>query len=388
MRPIFICLCYALIGSVFFSCQKNNTSVLVTAINKLEIARSDETILLKRNELKKYLSSILPEFIQIVEQNSGKILVSQTVDSDNDGSFDELIFQSDFAPGETKNFVIKEVVTPLTKKPKSKVFARFVPERKDDFAWENDRIAFRMYGPALQATGEISSGVDVWVKSTRDLIIDKWYVPGYNYHTDFGEGLDYYKVGASTGCGGIAIRDGKKMFYSDNFTKWIVIANGPIRTVFELTYNPWNVNGKKISEVKRITLDAGHNLNRFESIFSSQDFQSDFSCAIGIVKRENKGFSLSNQSQGWLRYWEPKHPKNGTIGCAIVVDPLNSGQMTETADHNLVIINSKLDEPVVYYAGAAWSKSQDFKDVEDWDEYISCYSQKLSSPIQVTISKL
>ena len=37
----------------------------------------------------------------------------------------------------------QQVVTP-------KVYGRHVPERKDDFAWENEYAAFRMYGPALK----------------------------------------------------------------------------------------------------------------------------------------------------------------------------------------------------------------------------------------------
>lgn len=34
----------------------------------------------------------------------------------------------------------------------TKVYGRYVPERKDDFAWGNDKIAFRMYGKALELT--------------------------------------------------------------------------------------------------------------------------------------------------------------------------------------------------------------------------------------------
>ena len=34
---------------------------------------------------------------------------------------------------------------------KAKVYGRYVPERKDDFAWENEYAAFRMYGPALKS---------------------------------------------------------------------------------------------------------------------------------------------------------------------------------------------------------------------------------------------
>ena len=51
------------------------------------------------------------------------------------------------------------------------------PERKDDFAWENDRGAYRVYGPALEATGERSFGIDVWTKNTPDPVVnDRYYI--------------------------------------------------------------------------------------------------------------------------------------------------------------------------------------------------------------------
>ncbi|MFN9681929.1 MAG: DUF4861 family protein, partial [Bacteroidota bacterium] len=50
----------------------------------------------------------------------------------------------------------------------TKTYGRFVPERKEDFAWENDKIAFRMYGKELENTPkEMAYGMDVWVKSTQ-----------------------------------------------------------------------------------------------------------------------------------------------------------------------------------------------------------------------------
>ena len=42
-------------------------------------------------------------------------------------------------------------------------FARFVPEHSDYVAWENDIVAFRVYGPALR-NGKEDSGVDCWLK--------------------------------------------------------------------------------------------------------------------------------------------------------------------------------------------------------------------------------
>ena len=87
---------------------------------------------------------------------------------------DKLLFQVDLAPGETRTFYILDAsALAAVPPPIVKTFARYVPERHDDFAWESDRIAHRMFGQALetwQAEPLTSSGVDVWIKRTRNLI--------------------------------------------------------------------------------------------------------------------------------------------------------------------------------------------------------------------------
>ena len=50
-----------------------------------------------------------------------------------------------------------------TKTPQTSVHARYVPERMDDFAFENDKVAFRVYGPALTDSAE-NNGTDCWLK--------------------------------------------------------------------------------------------------------------------------------------------------------------------------------------------------------------------------------
>jgi hypothetical protein len=72
----------------------------------------------------------------------------------------------------------------------SKTYARYVPERKDDFAWENDIAAFRAYGKALEGSSEDAQGFDFWAKRSNDLVVDEWYKTG-DYHADHGKGLDY-----------------------------------------------------------------------------------------------------------------------------------------------------------------------------------------------------
>jgi len=256
-----------------------------------------------------------------------------------------------------------------------RAFGRHVSERMDDFAWENDRIAFRMYGPALQATGEISSGIDVWVKSTRRLVIDKWYKQN-DYHHDHGEGLDYYKVGPSRGCGGIGIWDGEQLHVSKNWTEFKVLENGPDKVVFELTYAPWKAGDRTVREVKRITLAAGSNLNRIESRLES-DPPGALIVGIGITDRGGEGGRVwTDRKRGILAYWEPAHPEHGHVACGVIVDPTRLVDIRRAVGHHLVLVKVEPGEPLVYHAGAGWSKSGDFKDAESWIEYLKGFESR------------
>ena len=139
--------------------------------------------------------------------------------------YDDLVFSYDFAAGEKRATFTLETVATATPPEAPCVYARFVPERFDDMAWENDRIAHRMYGIALNtpaAGGERlrGSGIDVWAKRVTYPIVDRWYAKGHDqFHKDEeGEGLDLYSIGGSRGAGGTGVWDGAKLWTSDNFT--------------------------------------------------------------------------------------------------------------------------------------------------------------------------
>jgi unsaturated rhamnogalacturonyl hydrolase len=361
------------------NCRRGEQPLLAFSVNnpsdrerpdELITLRLDTSITLKKN------------FYKIIEKTSGQELVSQLLDLDGDSLYEGLLVQVRLPAKANKVYQVYQTGKPVPVYP-AKTYGRFVPERKDDFAWENDRIAFRMYGPALQKDGEISSGVDVWVKSVDYLILDKWYRPGVDYHTDHGEGLDYYKVGPSRGCGGIGIWDGKKLHVSQNFIGWKILANGPLRTVFELAYDPWQVDGVDVNEVKRITLDAGKQLNKFESRLHVTGNSGDLSMAVGIVDRGEGGAPLYDHEKGLMRYWEPADTVNGSIGCAVVVQPQDWRGTGRDEKNHLVLVTL----PSVYYAGACWSKHEIFPDVKAWDTYLDNFMGNLKEPLQVTIEK-
>ena len=168
----------------------------------------------------------------------------------------------------------------------------------------------------------ISSGPDVWIKKDRGLIVNTMYATKH-YHEDNGEFMDDYRVGHSRGCGGLGIWDGKKLYTSSNYRNWKLITTGPIRSEFELTYDAWDAgNGRKVSETKRYSIDAGSWFTKAQSTFASDD-KSPLTIGVGLAERacptNREEFIAHDQGEGWLSYWQPEDKPKGIIGVAIIL---------------------------------------------------------------------
>lgn len=298
----------------------------------------------------------------------------------------KLLFQVNLLPHETRRYLLLPAQQlAAVPPPDVKTAARFVPERLDDFAWENDRIAHRIYGPAILKDPKqtVSSGVDVWVKSVRYPIADKWY-KARNYHVDHGEGLDNYDVGTTRGCGGISIVDGKTMYNSSVFKNWKLLASGPLRASFELSYDSWDAGKRKVSETRRITLDAGSNFSRVDSVFSSSK-ATPLQVGIGIAQRKGEGRLLQDESGAALSYWEPEMPPNGSIACAVLV-PTEAWSGYGAGDGSYFAFGKAVPgKSFLYFLGAGWSKSGDFPTAESWEAYVRNFSLSLKFPLAVTV---
>jgi pectinesterase len=360
-------------------------SIRISTQNRLAIARADETVSLPWSDLQQRLATPA-ERIRVLDAESREI-PSQVVDNDGDGKADALIFQGSFAPNEVRHFTI-EASAP-TQKYAPKVAVRH-DDPRDDMAWESDRVAFRIYGEGLKKTSSAmsSSGIDVWNKKTRTLIVEKWYSKGHDsYHVDTGEGADFYDVGETLGNGGVAGWKNDTLWRPDNFKAWKVIAAGPIRAIFELRYDPWNVAGSPVAETKRIAIDAGSNLYREESIFTTPA-GGDIPYVVGTVKRPGMiGTFSKNNPWAWLTGWGPVAPKSGghgEMGTAVLLPKGAVSDWKEMYGHYLAVSKATSGKPVVNYVGAGWTDSGDFPTPQSWWRYLDEMAQRLDSPIAVT----
>ncbi|WP_241686518.1 DUF4861 family protein [Flavobacterium sp. YO12] len=264
----------------------------------------------------------------------------------------------------------------------AKTYARFIPERKDDFAWENDKIAFRTYGKAIEKTKEDAYGLDVWVKRTDKLVIDERYKLG-NYHIDNGNGMDYYHVGFSLGAGNMAPYVNDTIRYSANYHQWKILDNGPLRSSFQLTYDTWNAGGIKVRAIKVISLDAGSQLNRIENIYTFED-NKPLPVVVGIIKRPENGIMSLNEQQGIMGYWEPNHGEDGITGVGTILTSPVSNMFVDNKQL-LAKTTVKSNESIVYYAGAAWNKAGEIIDSKQWFEYLDRFFQQIKEPLIVTL---
>lgn len=223
----------ALVAAAAFAATPSSTlakegAITVTVTHDLAIARPAETIAVSWAALAKALPGALLQHIA-VQDAAGRSLPYQVTNvapeakdpRDLGIAYGDLIFQHDFAAGEKSATFTVEKIDAVAPVFPSKVFARYVPERLDDFAWENDKVAHRTYGPALAAPDTekrgkevlVTSGLDVWCKRVSYPIVDRWYNKGHDhYHKDEGEGMDMYQVGTSRGCGGTGVWDGSKLY--------------------------------------------------------------------------------------------------------------------------------------------------------------------------------
>lgn len=402
LRPFLLALLLPALATLTRAADR----VTVTVTHDLAIARPSETITIPWADLESALQGVRLQHLA-VKDAAGQMLPYQVTnlapemkDPKNLGvAYGELIFQHDFAAGEkSATFTIER--TTVTSAPfPTKVFARYIPERLDDFAWENDKIAHRTYGPALALPDEpkrgkevlVTSGLDIWSKAVTYPIVDRWYNKGHDhYHHDEGEGMDMYNVGTSRGCGGTGIWDGKQLYVGRNYKTWKILANGPIRAIFELTYETWTAGRLTVSEVKRFTVDAGHNLDQIDSTFTAWTGPKEFTAAVGLNKdssdkgQETVVTTALSQRDGWFAQWEVQKT-NGSLGEAIIV-PENLTGFAEDDVNRLVLAKVASGQPLRYYVGAGWTKSGDFASAADWNAYVAACAARIKSPVKVTLT--
>ena len=378
----------------------------VTVTHDLAIARPAETIAIPWKSVNDALPHAGIQHI-VVKDAAGRVLPHQVTNvapeakdpQKNGVAYGELLFQHDFAPGEkSATFTVEKTDAVVPPFP-TRVWARIVPERLDDFAWENDKVAHRTYGPALAAPAPAgsdkevlkTSGLDIWFKRVPYPIVDRWYNIGHDhYHHDEGEGIDMYNVGTTLGAGGTGIWAGGKLWSGINFTHWKVLANGPVRAIFELTYDGWDAGGTKVSEVKRFTVDAGRYFDRIDSTFTFPGAKT-LQAAVGLNRNPadkdedgKSSFTEDAKAKALVQWVAQKN--SGDFGVAVIVPSAGNPAFGADARNAFMLAPATSGQPLRYYVGAAWTRAGAITSREQWQRTVTDEAARVAAPVRVSLS--
>lgn len=412
MKKLFFFIATAL---VCFACNESKT-VTVTVTNPTAMERAGEMVEVSMSDVTSKLQLADTAQIIVLDADGQQVPYQITYD-------EKVIFPATVKANGTAAYTIQAGVPAVFD---TKACGRYYPERVDDVAWENDLVAFRAYGPALQATGERAFGYDVWTKyNTTEPVVEARYASELNpetkakidelkktdpkaaselyrsvsYHVDHGNGLDCYKVGPTLGGGTAALMVDDEIVYPYCYATQEILDNGPLRFTVKLVYNPLTVKeNTDVVETRLISLDAGSHMNK--TVVAYSNLKETTSVVTGIVLHEPDGAVVADAANGYITYVDPTDNVNNNNGKIFVGAALpatvkeakvalfpekEKKELRGGADgHVLAVSDYEPGSEYTYYWGAAWDKA-DIKTVDAWNEYVAAFAQKLRAPLTVTV---
>lgn len=323
----------------------------------------------------------------------------------------KVLFQAFVAPMKTATFTLKRGEPRAARLDCN---GRIYPDREDDLTWENDKCAWRMYGPKMHNKGV--SGFDTFAKNVTYPVQDALYHSEltsyavnarlkkvgkgsewaqlhrdvYTYHRDRGQGMDAYTVGTTLGAGAPALMDGGNLIMPDVYEKAEIIENGPLR--FCVRLQMYEQHG--IRETRTFTQDKGTHLARVEVAYSGAAAGTPVASGIVVHKSQPTAYAI-NKKASYIAYSDALDTPQGQngqlfIGCyypekmkALKYQPLPE-EKAGGIGHVLGITTLAADKPFTYYAGSAWSK-YDVPTMAVWEQLLQHYADNLKNPLKVEI---
>jgi unsaturated chondroitin disaccharide hydrolase len=291
-------------------------------------------------------------------------LPSQADDLDGDGKLDELAFQVELQPNQTRIVTIAygepATIARLRSEYPQRTNAKFTT-KIEGLGWESEATAWRIYFDQRNA-------IDLYGKRRPGLYLELFGSPEYDYHEESPAGRDIYKIGDALGLGAVgALVDGKAVRVSDvRERNWRIISTGPVRAIVELTYKGWKVGGREVNLTSRMTQWAGK--RGFEHRIKAEGAEG-LTLVTGLPRKpalEEKVFEPTAAAPVlWRATWGHQVLETGAtatdslpdqnLGLAIIA-PGSGGKIVKNDALNL-LVEPRLEKGVgQWYVLAAWDQ--------------------------------
>lgn len=406
MQKIFVIL---LMPFVLFACQSESKKH-IELVNDMPHERIDEQIVVQRSKLEKKHGEI-PEGNAALLKEQDQYIPVQFDDMDGDGRWDELAFVHSFQPNEKVRLEVEIVPDSMMPEFEARTNIRFakmlesgklqeltsaerlqsadtkITSKKFQMegpAWENDKVAYRNYFDRRNA-------MDIFGKKTGQMVLDSVGI-NENYHELQDWGMDILKVGSSLGAGSIAllINDSLYRICQSCLSKYQLVTEGPVRSVFELTYNDFNVDDRSYDLTHQISIWAGS--YAYDSKVTLNNARGDERLVLGIVNMQSDSLLVTEHNEQFVSILtHDKQAFQGEyLGMSIVMDKesfVNTGMANDEEADITQTYYAELDlgkEPVYYSFYAGWEQSNPrFKELDHFKEHVDFDALKKASPIKV-----
>ena len=408
---------------VFHGCNSAPSLVLK---NEMNLSRKDASVVIKRELVLKTVGEIPSDKTLVVIDGAGNYIPCQVDDLNRDGEWDELVFVCDMDAKELKsvkiNFIDPADAPVYTARTNVRVGVGSIEEgfkgtdhavspkgytgvpvmfQAESVSWENDIMAFRNYFDCRNAK-------DLFGKLSPDMVMNKVgtkEVGSYHHLSDWG--MDVLHVGPSLGAGGLALFHQDSLYRlgnADSF-EFQLVSRGPVRSIFELNFEGWDVAGKKLKAQEKITVWAGKYW--FQSDVTVSGLEKETELAIGLVTsnlKENKplGFVANKEFSAVATHGVQSMNKDylgmGMLlssdakvrtGDAPIVSPerlKGSRYHMPVGETHFVTQKIRNNQSARHYIFAAWeAENKGWSEQKNFENLMKSQSEELSSPVRVTV---
>lgn len=404
-----------LLALLFAALSHANNVVRLTVQNPTAEPREQEMVEADAKAIAKRLGT--ETFI--VTDAGGSEIPSQIT---HDG---KLIFMAS-AAGRSKT--VYHAVKGERKDYESRTKGRLFHERGTEFGWENNRVAYRIYG------GGAAVGYDLFNKNTEELMLDYWYASEQNkemrsvskqlrdrgyadladevynafcYHINHGKGMDCYTVGPTLGAGANAlVRKDGTLCMPKCYSRYEILDNGPLRFTVRLTYPEIEYEGQAVTETRTVSLDAGSHFNKVSVRYEGLTTPAQIASGI-VVHKQNPEAYVMNKEKGYVGYEdlgdvgtysyipEKYHKKLASEMGRIYVGTFYPGRLAKTeykeqqtgvaVGHALAIADYV--PGFTYYFGSGWSLNAQHTigSLSAWESLLDRSARAARSPMRVTV---
>jgi hypothetical protein len=359
---------------------------------------------------KAQLSPEVGEYI-LIKNPSGDIVPIQFDDMDGDGNWDEVVFQYSFEKNDSVHFIIETIdSTALPQfEQKTDAYLGYSPDRNGTFngvrkhsrpsdhkakstpylyqyegpGWESELVAFRLYF-------DERNGKDIFGKTKKQLHITQMGL-GEDYHKLQDWGMDILKVGNSLGAGGIAILKNDSLYRlgETDQASFKIISKGAVRSILQLTYEGWHVDGQSYSLTETISIWAGS--RSYQSSLQLSPENDTDTLVTGIVDLKGASLKKMEQKNSQILYtYGQQSENNDALGLGLIIPQRNYVQFDEAPTKGAGVTHSYLaylkadNKQYNYQFFAGWQgENEKYKNQEAFEQDLK--SEAISNNTQVQI---